>query len=186
MDNQEIISQIGLYLDGKEIYKLLTINKVFKQTWCDSQHFWKLRCLYRYGKIKKPKNNDWKLLYFTYEPKKPERPRTAFLMYLLDNRQRINKDYLHQPVECAKIAAQEWKNIDWVIRKQYERAAKQDKDRYVEEMIKYNSMKHHISKPKDKYIAYDSIRMKELQSIYPDRSQFDIVLMVTKIDRFHI
>ena len=171
MDNQEIIAQIGLYLDNKEIYELLTISKAFKQTWCDSQHFWKLKWFYSVNFDETPKNNDWKLLYFTYVPKKPATP---LVLFLADNHARIVRENpKNSPSENAIIGASEWRITDQ--RQKYIDVSRKYKEKYDKYMEKKENTKN-ISKPE--YIAFASIRMKELQLLYPDRSQFDIILMI--------
>lgn len=110
MDTKEIITQIGLYLYRVDIYTLFTVNKTYKQTLCDDQHFWKLKCLHDFGNIS---NNigygkDWKLLYFTYIPQRPQIPRSAQLTYFFDNKKRLTKENPIPRSSClSQIAEQE-------------------------------------------------------------------------------
>ena len=81
--------------------------------------------------------------------KKIKRFRTPFMIYLHDNKDKIDK---HNSVESLKIIAKTWKEMDYKDKKIYFEKAQEDKERYKNELILKikNEIKNKISKEKSK------------------------------------
>jgi len=171
MNTKEVITQIGLYLHSTKIYELLTVNKMFKQTFCDDQYFWKLKYLHDFeNNSSNVVGNDWKLLYFVPQPIK--KPKTAYIFYAsLKIKELIAKYPDKKVTSLTPMIAEEWKSFSNEQRKPF-------MDMAAKDMENYNNYNKRFLEPKPKFVAYATIRIKELQFMYPNKSLVDIVLIV--------
>ena len=68
----------------------------------------------------------------------PKRPKTAYIIFLSEQRQNIKANYPDAIfTEIPKIAAEQWHAIKPAQKAKYERAAEQDRERYKKDMLTY-------------------------------------------------
>jgi len=79
------------------------------------------------------------------EIKKPKRFRTAFMIYLQENKSKVDKKNC---IESLKVLGQNWKNLSKIEKDIYIKKSENDKERYNKELMDYLKNKDKISKDK--------------------------------------
>ena len=76
------------------------------------------------------------------DPNKPKRPQTAYFIYLGEHRAQIKEENPDAKVtEIAKIASENWKNVDEETRQYYIKKAEEAKEEYKRKMEEYEAGK---------------------------------------------
>ena len=76
------------------------------------------------------------------DPNKPKKAPTAYFLYLGDNRAKIKEENPDAKVtDIAKIASQQWKELDEETRAEYQKKADQAKEEYKRAMEVYEANK---------------------------------------------
>ncbi|PSS11330.1 High mobility group B protein [Actinidia chinensis var. chinensis] len=114
------------------------------------------------------------------DPLKPKQPMSAFFVFASERRGALlaeNKSVL----EVAKIAGEEWKNMTEKQRRPYEQRAKQNKEKYVEEMEAYNQKKdeeaENIKKEEEELMK---IHKQEAMQLLRKKEKTDNIIKKTK------
>ena len=79
------------------------------------------------------------------EIKKPKRFRTAFMIYLQENKNKVDKKNC---IESLKVLGQNWKNLSKIEKDIYIKKSENDKERYNKELMDYLKNKDKINKDK--------------------------------------
>ncbi len=79
------------------------------------------------------------------EIKKPKRFRTAFMIYLQENKSKVDKKNC---IESLKVLGQNWKNLSKIEKDIYIKKSENDKERYNKELMDYLKNKDKINKDK--------------------------------------
>ena len=79
------------------------------------------------------------------EIKKPKRFRTAFMIYLQENKSKVDKKNC---IESLKVLGQSWKNLSKIEKDIYIKKSENDKERYNKELMDYLKNKDKINKDK--------------------------------------
>ena len=79
------------------------------------------------------------------EIKKPKRFRTAFMIYLQENKTKVDKKNC---IESLKVLGQNWKNLSKIEKDIYIKKSENDKERYNKELMDYLKNKDKINKDK--------------------------------------
>lgn len=68
----------------------------------------------------------------------PKRPRTAFILFMSENRDQIKKANPGVPItQISVIGGEQWKSLKPAAKVKYEKASEADKERYAKEMSTY-------------------------------------------------
>lgn len=74
-------------------------------------------------------------------PRRPKRPKSAYLCFASSNRQRIKSQYPDAGFgQVTKYLAQEWKSMGHMAKAPYNKMAEKDKQRYATEMEKWKTI----------------------------------------------
>ena len=119
----------------------------------------------------------------------PKRPRTGFILYLSDHRDRIkaqnpNAEFL----EIPKIAAKEWKNLPPAKKAEYTKRTNQEKERYAAEMANHVPVavpkkKKDVNAPKrakTAYIFYVNSRQENIRAKNPSMKMTEVMSAIGK------
>jgi len=122
----------------------------------------------KFNKIKKENGIQYKYKKKKGIIKKIKRFRTPFMLFLHENKDKIDK---HNSVESLKNIAKIWKEMDYKNKQIYFEKAQEDKKRYKNEIILkiINDIKSKISKEKSKEKINKLIySMEKLYEKFPD------------------
>jgi len=73
------------------------------------------------------------------DPNAPKRPLSSYMLFCQDHRKEVVKDNPKEPVtEVAKILGKMWKKVSATEKKKFEKEAVKRKEKYEQEMKKYN------------------------------------------------
>ena len=83
------------------------------------------------------------------DPNAPKKPLTAYFAWMSENRERIKSENEGASIgEVAKIAGEEWRELDASSKSKYEKAYKAGMEKYKVEMANYKPGKVSASKGK--------------------------------------
>ncbi|HSW77049.1 MAG TPA: hypothetical protein VLG50_08375 [Candidatus Saccharimonadales bacterium] len=123
--------------------------------------------------------------------KAPKRPKSAYIIFLSENRERIKKaNPTAQFLDIPAIAAGEWKSLKPAQKGKYDKLAEQDRERYKKEMLNYvpgpddkkkkkgKKNPDAPKKPKMAYNFYVQSRTDKVRQSHPNEKMSQILSLI--------
>ena len=137
----------------KKLYPKITLREIFKligDEWNrlnekEKVKYYELEKKYKEYFEKNKEKNNYNYKKKKIEIKKPKRFRTAFMIYLQENKSKVDKKNC---IESLKVLGQNWKNLSKIEKDIYIKKSENDKERYNKELMDYLKNKDKINKDK--------------------------------------
>ena len=137
----------------KKLYPKITLREIFKligDEWNklnekEKVKYYELEKKSKEYFEKNKEKNNYNYKKKKIEIKKPKRFRTAFMIYLQENKSKVDKKNC---IESLKVLGQNWKNLSKIEKDIYIKKSENDKERYNKELMDYLKNKDKINKDK--------------------------------------